>query len=289
MSSSLRERLKRSGRSYKSPATTKCLCQSDIESPPPSCLTPNPSASSPPVCRETPVGSEISPDAAKCISSTMTNAKRSFVETDQASGNIRDKANMSTGKGKQGNAFSEQKYCSDIKSRKLDTTGSLYSKPLSADSCLTPTPKKCHNSCKDIDIVNQHLLVTPYKVNVNAMSDISVTPVKELRDSVDDEGRDTYSTPSRNKHNTCDVDIPCSDGVSSTPVRPCSSDQAGVDTTVESLKKHKTAIQEKIARDEERLRKLKMVKMYRTKVGATTIMRLRYPDGPPTIQSHKFV
>ncbi|KAI0242144.1 hypothetical protein LSAT2_014635 [Lamellibrachia satsuma] len=192
MSSSLRERLKRSGRSYKSPAATKYLCRSDIESPPPSCLTPNPSASSPPVCRETPVGSEISPDAAKCISSTMTNAKRSFVETDQASGNIRDKANMST----------------------------------------------------------------------------------EPRDSVDDEGRDTYSTPSRNKHNTCDVDTPCNDGVSSTPVRPCSSDQAGVDTTVESLKKHKAAIQEKIARDEERLRKLKMVKMYRTKNNLTELQRL---------------
>ena len=224
MSSSLRERLKRAGRCYKSPATTKRLCRTSVESQ--ERAEPCQSGSSSPVCREKSIIDETVPDV------TMT--KTSAVVKDVAG-------------------------CSDGELMTPDTTGYLYpSNDKSVNLCQTPTSKRCPKSTGDA--VSPCLYVTPCKANdASAAKDINITP---RRESVNEEGHDTYNTPCRVKH---DLDIGVSSH-SSTPVRP--TDQTAADMTVQSLKIQKTATLERIAKAEETLRKLKMVKMYRTKVGA---------------------
>ena len=225
MSSSLRERLKRAGRCYKSPATTKRLCQSSVESQ--ECQ----SGSSSPMCRERSVIDETVPGV------TMT----------KTSAAVKDITGSSDGE--------------------LvipDTTGYLcHSREKSDNLCRTPTSKQCPKSSGDV--ISPCLYVTPCKVSdASAVEDISLTPGRAGRESTNEKGHDTYNTPCRVKRDACDLDIGVSSH-SSSPVRP--TDQTAADTTMQSLKLHKTATLERIAKAEERLRKLKMVKMYRTKVG----------------------
>ena len=250
MSSSLRERLKRSSRFFKSPAASKRLCQPNTETPesPPSGTTQHRSASSSLVPETTSPVSSDSPDGARSGSSTPCGIIEEHRSTVSNSGNDLSKDNH-----KHGNTFSEEKHFSD-------RTCSYY-ETLSTDSCRTPTQKE-HRSSRD-DFVSPSLCVTPCK-SADAANCVIITPVRQATDSIDD---NTFRTPCRSN-----FDTPCSSDAPDGPITPSGGHLGDVEA---ALKKQRAALLERIGKQEERLRQLKMVKMYRNKVGGI-IWKLQY-------------
>ena len=252
MSSSLRERLKRSSRFFKSPAASKRLCQPNTETQesPPSGTTPHHSASSSLVPETTSPVSSDSPDGAKSGSYTACSIIEEHRSTVSNSGN-----DLSMDIHKHSNTFSEEKHFDD---RTPHTAESSYNKTLSTDSCRTPT-QKLHRNSGD-DFVSPSLCVTPCK-SVDAAKCVVITPVRQATDSIDD--NNTFRTPCRSN-----FDTPCSSDTPGGPITP-----SGHLGDVEAgLKKQRAALLERIAKQEERLRQLKMVKMYRNKVGGIILL-----------------
>ena len=256
MSSSLRERLKRSSRFFKSPAASKRLCQPSTETPesPPSGAIPHRSASSSLVPEMISPASDASPDGAKSGLSTPCSISEEHRSTVSNSGN-----DLSTDIHKHGNTFSEEKHFGD---RTPHTAGSSYNIPLSTDSCRTPSQKQHRNSGDNF--VSPSLCVTPCK-SVDAANCVVITPVRPATDSIDD--NNTFRTPCRSN-----FDTPCS---SDTPDRQITPSCGHLGDVEVALKKQRAGLLERIGKQEERLRQLKMVKMYRNKVGGI-IWKLQY-------------